>query len=149
MKHLALFVVPALLCFGCDRASDTHAAAKHDTPAATKPAPAPTTAPAKSPNVPANNTAKNERDRDGDTLTPIDQAENPTDIAITKAIRQGVLDMPSPSVAAKNIKIVTVDGVVTLRGPVATEAEKTAVEALAKKAPGVTRVDNQLEIEAH
>jgi osmotically-inducible protein OsmY len=45
------------------------------------------------------------------------------------------------------VKIITVDGAVTLRGPVKTTEEKATVEALARKASGVKSVDNQLEVE--
>ena len=47
---------------------------------------------------------------------------------------------------AKNVKILTVSGKVTLRGPVKSDAERSAVESKAKAAPGVTEVDNQLEV---
>ena len=48
---------------------------------------------------------------------------------------------------AHNVKIITRDGVVTLRGPVENASEKTSVAAKAQKVAGVKRVDNQLEIE--
>ena len=52
------------------------------------------------------------------------------------------------SMAGKNVKIITVDGVVTLRGAVKTEREKTEIAGVARKVDGVKRVDNQLEIAA-
>jgi osmotically-inducible protein OsmY len=58
-----------------------------------------------------------------------------------------VVDNDELSTNAKNIKIITVDGVVTLRGPVKNDAEKTTVSSIAHKASGVKRVDNQLEVE--
>ena len=51
------------------------------------------------------------------------------------------------SMNAHNVKIITTDGVVTLRGPVKSPQEKTAVGAVAQRASGVKRVDNQLEVE--
>jgi osmotically-inducible protein OsmY len=48
----------------------------------------------------------------------------------------------------KNVKIVTIDGVVTLRGPVASAREKKDIANLVKKVDGVKRVDNQLEVAA-
>jgi osmotically-inducible protein OsmY len=48
-----------------------------------------------------------------------------------------------------NVKIITVDGVVTLRGPVKSADEKTHIESLAQQATDVKRVDNQLEIAAN
>jgi len=91
------------------------------------------------------NTANNARDRDGDTLTPIDQSNEPADIKITAEARKMVVADDDLSMTAKNVKIITVAGVVTLRGPVESEAEKTAIAKYAKKA-GATSVTNQLEI---
>ena len=47
---------------------------------------------------------------------------------------------------AKNVKIVTTGGKVTLKGVVKTEDEKTTIESKAKATPGVTSVDNQLTV---
>jgi osmotically-inducible protein OsmY len=95
----------------------------------------------------ADNTDRNERDRDGDTLTPMDQGKSEGDRTITQTIRKAVVDNDKLSTNAHNVKIITVDGAVTLRGPVKTAEEKATVEALAQKAPGVKAVDNQLEVE--
>jgi hyperosmotically inducible protein len=51
----------------------------------------------------------------------------------------------SLSVNAQNVKIITRNGKVTLRGPVETEAESMKLQQIAKQTPGVVRVDNQLE----
>jgi hyperosmotically inducible periplasmic protein len=97
-------------------------------------------------NVPADNSGKNTRDRPGDTLTPGDQSGSPADIAITQAVRKAVVDDPNLSVNAQNVKIITVGGVVTLRGPVKNMDEKASIEAKARKVVGVTKIDNQLEV---
>ncbi len=47
---------------------------------------------------------------------------------------------------AKNVKIITQGGKVTLRGPVKRDAEKSSIEAKAKAVSGVTSVDDQLEV---
>lgn len=99
-------------------------------------------------NKPADNTKKNERDQDGSTKTPGDQAENKGDIEITANIRKAVVGDDVLSMSAKNVKIITAQGVVTLRGPVETAEEKTKIAQLAKDTAGVTRVDDQLEIAA-
>jgi osmotically-inducible protein OsmY len=96
----------------------------------------------------ADNTRKNERDRDSASKTPMDQSEKKEDIAITAAIRKGVMDEDDLSTTAKNVKIITADGVVTLRGPVKSDAEKSTIESLAKGTDGVKSVDNQLEVAA-
>lgn len=101
-----------------------------------------------SPNPAPDNTAKNARDRSGDTKTSGDQSESPEDIKITAAIRRAVVADHSLTMTAANVKIITENGKVTLRGPVTTAAEKTRIGELAKKNAGKAKVDNQLEIKA-
>lgn len=95
----------------------------------------------------ADDTGRNVRDRDDRTLTPTDQGASESDRTITQEIRKAVTDNDALSMNAKNVKIITVDGVVTLRGPVKSPDEKTTVAGIARKAPGVKRVDDQLEVE--
>jgi len=52
------------------------------------------------------------------------------------------------SINAQNIKIITRNGVVTLRGSVESEAENMKLEDIAKQTLGVMYVNNQLEIKA-
>jgi hyperosmotically inducible protein len=96
--------------------------------------------------VEADNTGRNVRDRGGDTKTPGDQAENEGDRTITQNIRRSLTSDDSLSTNAKNVKIISRDGVVTLRGPVKSQEEKTKIEEKAKQVAGVKSVDNQLEI---
>jgi osmotically-inducible protein OsmY len=96
--------------------------------------------------TPADNTKKNERDRDAAALTPGDQSETEADRTITQKVRQQVVGTDAFSMDAKNVKIITIAGVVTLRGPVKTAQEKTDIGAIAQKTAGVTKVDNQLEV---
>ncbi len=96
----------------------------------------------------ADNTGKNVRDRDRKTLTPTDQSGKPEDRELTRAIRQAVMKDKSLTMTAKNVKIITADGKVTLRGPVNTAEEKTKINDLAKAAAGTVPVDNQLEVKA-
>ena len=96
--------------------------------------------------TPADNTGRNERDRSGETKTSGDQSESPADIKITAAIRRAVVAEGSLSMTAKNVKIITANGVVTLRGPVNTAAEKTKIAQLAKANAGKSKIENQLEV---
>lgn len=91
------------------------------------------------------NTGVNVRDRDSTAKTPIDQNENKADIKITADIRKRVVDTKM-SVNARNVKIITQDGMVTLRGPVKTEDEKQTIEQIALAVAGADKVDNQLEV---
>jgi hyperosmotically inducible periplasmic protein len=95
----------------------------------------------------ADNTGRNVRDRDESARTPTDQGGSEADRNITAHIRKEIVANDNLSTNAHNVKIITTDGVVTLRGPVKTTQEKAAVAAAAQRAPGVKRVDNQLEIE--
>jgi hyperosmotically inducible protein len=97
----------------------------------------------------ADNTGQNKRDREGLTLTPLDQGSSQSDREITQAIRKSIVIEPGKdehSLAAKNIKIITLNGTVTLRGVVRTDQEKSDIEIRARQTPGVTKVDNQLEV---
>lgn len=97
--------------------------------------------------VDADNTGRNARDAEGNTLTPLDQGESESDRTITQQIRKAVVDHDQLSTNAQNVKIITRDGVVTLRGPVKSQEERATIASVAQKTGGVKRVDNQLEIE--
>ena len=99
--------------------------------------------------VDADNTGRNARDSEGNTLTPMDQGESEADRTITQQIRKAVVDHDTLSTNAKNVKIITQNGVVTLRGPVKSPEEKATIAGVAQKTGGVKRVDNQLEIESN
>jgi hyperosmotically inducible protein len=92
----------------------------------------------------ATNTKNNDRDRHG-ALTPMDQGGG-ADRDITAAIRRAAVGDKALSFTAKNVKIITVGGKVTLRGPVKSDEEKSLIESKAKAATGVSSVDNQLEV---
>ena len=94
------------------------------------------------------NTERNVRDQNDATLTPEDQKENESDLKITADIRQALVRDKSLSVNAQNVKIITRNGKVTLRGPVESEAESLKLQQITKQTPGVVQVDNQLEHKA-
>jgi osmotically-inducible protein OsmY len=94
----------------------------------------------------AENSKRNAVDRNEATVTPGDQGESKADIEITQHIRKAVVAHDGFSLDAKNVKIVTRDGIVTLRGPVKTASEKEMVASLAAQTDGVKRVDDQMEI---
>ena len=94
----------------------------------------------------ADNTSKNQRDRSGETTTSGDQSNSSEDVKITAAIRSAIFKEDSLSATAKNVKIITADGTVTLRGPVQNEAEKERIAELAQSAAGNAKIDNQLEV---
>ena len=94
----------------------------------------------------ADNTALNQRDRSGETQTSGDQSNSPADLKITQAVRQALMKDDGLSMTAKNIKVITADGKVTLRGPVETAEEKAKIDQLAKSAAGDAQINNELEV---
>ena len=97
-------------------------------------------------NVAADNSGRNARDRDGATKTSGDQSENEADRALTQKIRQAITSDDALSTNGQNVKIITSDGKVTLRGPVKSAKEKADIAAKATQIAGVKQVDNQLEV---
>lgn len=94
----------------------------------------------------SDNTGQNARDRDSTAKTPMSQSESEPDRTITQRIREAIVSDSALSTNAKNIKIITVKGVVTLRGPVASSQEKDAITRKINGIQGVVKVDNQLEV---
>jgi hypothetical protein len=99
-----------------------------------------------SPGAAPDNTEVNERDRNAERMTPIDQGNSETDLRITREIRQLLMKDGSLSFTAKNVKVITANGKVTLRGPVKSAQERDAIEAAARRVAGDAQVDNQLEV---
>jgi osmotically-inducible protein OsmY len=94
----------------------------------------------------ADNTGRNVRDRSDTAVTPGDQGNNNSDVEITRRIRRALSTNDQFSVLAKNIKIITANGKITLRGPVETEQERNAVFSAAKSVSSGNSVENQLEV---
>ncbi|HEY5040879.1 MAG TPA: PRC-barrel domain-containing protein [Verrucomicrobiae bacterium] len=92
------------------------------------------------------NTARNIRDRDSSTLTPLDQGNSQADIDTTAQIRKEIIATDGMSMDAKNVKIITMNGHVTLRGPVNTADEKRQIGDIANRIAQSSNVDNQLEV---
>lgn len=94
----------------------------------------------------ADNTGNNARDRANDLPTPMEQGNSESDLAITQTIRQALMADESLSMAAKNVKVITLEGHVALRGPVDTATEKATINRIAGQTAGVTRVVDLLEV---
>jgi hyperosmotically inducible periplasmic protein len=95
--------------------------------------------------TPPDNSGVNARDSDL-AKTPIDQNENRADIERTAEIRRKVLEIPDASINARNVKIITQNRIVTLRGPVASQDEKEAVFRIAVEVAGAENVVDELEV---
>ena len=100
------------------------------------------------PTTEPDNTARNVRDRNDRTLTPLDQGNNQADLATTAEIRKEIRAGKNMSVNAKNVKIITNNGHVTLRGPVSSAEEKNVIAEIANRIARSENVDNQLEVKS-
>lgn len=94
----------------------------------------------------ADDTGINVRDREKNLPVAGDQPETESDRTITQKVRQVIVRDGDLSTNAKNIKIITIRGVVTLRGPVNNENEKANLERKARSIDGVDEVVNRLDI---
>jgi osmotically-inducible protein OsmY len=92
------------------------------------------------------NTKTNERDRSKANPVPTQQSGNKSDVKLTQDIRRAITKDKSFSTYARNIKIISQDGYVTLRGPVRSVEEKAAVEAKASEVAGAEHVKSELEV---
>ena len=92
------------------------------------------------------NSGVNTRDRQSGAVTADQQGTSAADRTATQKIREAIVADKDLSTYAHNVKVVTRDGTVTLKGPVRSDAEKKAVEAKAKSVVGVNRVVNELSV---
>ncbi len=94
------------------------------------------------------NTKVNQRDRDSSQPTADRQKDKRSDREITQQIRQAVMKDSSLSSSsyAHNVKIVSQNGMVTLKGPVRSEEDKQSIAAKAAEVVGADKVTNQLEV---
>lgn len=118
---MALFLMGSVASFGCSNKNDAS-------------------------EYPADNSGKNKNDKVDVKVTPPDQKENQEDLNITQKIRQAIVADDSISMNGKNVKIITMNGEVTLRGPVDNFAEKENIGLKANQVAGVKKVDNQLDV---
>jgi hyperosmotically inducible periplasmic protein len=92
------------------------------------------------------NTAVNTRDRQASEATADQQKNNRSDIEVTRQIRKSLIADKSLSTYAHNLKVITQDGKVTLKGPVATAEEKALVEEKAGAVAGHGNVISEVSV---
>ncbi len=132
MKALFRNVFPTVLCAGLLLSAGVVASAQEPSTQQASPAP--------------DNTKVNERDRSQNEPTADQQKDNRSDRDITQQIRQSIMKDKSLSAYAHNVKIVTQNGQVTLKGPVRSDDEKKAIEAKAAEIAGDGKVTSELNI---
>ena len=82
------------------------------------------------------NTRVNQRDKNPGESTADQQKMNAADRALTAKIRKSVMADKSLSSYAHNVKIVSQNGIVTLKGPVHSDDEIKSIMAMATDAAG-------------
>jgi len=93
------------------------------------------------------NTAVNKQDRDKTAVTADNQKMNASDRTLTQQIRKAVMADKSLSTYAHNVKIISQDGMVTLRGPVRSDDEKHSIVAKAVEVAGsADKVSDQMSV---
>src|ERR1700732_4314606 len=93
------------------------------------------------------NTKVNKRDKNPGEATADQQKMNPADRTLTANIRKSVMADKSLSTYAHNVKIISQDGVVTLKGPVRSDEEMKSIMAKAVEVAGSPdKVVNQMSV---
>jgi hyperosmotically inducible protein len=93
------------------------------------------------------NTNVNKRDRSAAEATADQQKTNATDQQITRKIRRSIMADKSLSTYAHNVKIISQNGAVTLKGPVKSEDEKKVIVAKAVAVAGsADKVTDQISV---
>lgn len=98
-------------------------------------------------NAPASdNTKMNQRDRNPNEPTADQQQNNRSDRDITQQVRKAIEADKNISTYAHNVKVITQNGQVTLKGPVRSEEEKRAVESKAAEVAGEGKVTSEMTV---
>lgn len=98
--------------------------------------------------TPPDNTKMNQGDQKPGAVTADQQKMNPGDHETTKQIRRAIEKDKSLSSYGHNVKVITQNGMVTLKGPVRSEEEKQAIEAKARQVAGPDNVTDNLEVKS-
>lgn len=94
----------------------------------------------------SDNTSVNKRDRSKGEPTADQQKENRSDRDVAKNVRRSLVKDKSLSTYAHNVKVISENGTVTLKGPVRSEEEKRAVESKAAEVAGSNNVRSELTV---
>jgi hyperosmotically inducible protein len=92
------------------------------------------------------NTKTNQGDASPGAMTADQQKMNPADRETSRQIRSAIVKDKSLSTYSHNIKIITQNGKVTLKGPVRSDDEKSNIEAKAAAVAGADNVTSQLTV---
>jgi hyperosmotically inducible protein len=97
--------------------------------------------------VKPDNTKVNKQDRAANQPTADQQKNNASDLDLTRSIRRSIMADKTLSTDAHNVKVISQNGTVTLKGPVKSEAEKSAIVSKAVSlAGGADKVVDQMSV---
>ncbi len=99
-------------------------------------------------NTAADNSAMNAPAKSAGAPTADQQSNSQGDVDLTREIRRSVEKDNSLSLLAHQVKIISSNGTVILRGPVKTENEKQAIGEKAEAIAGADKVNNQLQVDS-
>ena len=86
------------------------------------------------------------QDKEPGQVTADQQKQNKADRELTQKIRKAVEADKTLSMSAHNVKIISRDGMVTLKGSVKTDEEKKAIEDKAVELAGAGKVTNEITV---
>jgi hyperosmotically inducible periplasmic protein len=92
------------------------------------------------------NSKINQQDRQSSAPTADQQKNDSSDLQLTREIRQSLMKEKSLSTYAHNLKVISQNGKVTLKGPVRSEDERDAVLAKATQVAGEANVNDEMTI---
>jgi hyperosmotically inducible protein len=94
----------------------------------------------------SDNSKINQRDKSPAEPTADQQGNNRSDLDTTKAVRQALVKDKSLSTYAHNVKVITQNGKVTLKGPVRSDEEKSTVLAKAAQVAGQANITDEMTV---
>ena len=95
---------------------------------------------------PADNTKINQRDQNQNEPTADQQPSNQSDMQITQQLRKAIIADKSLSSYGHNVKVITKNGFVTLKGPVRSDEEMKSIAAKADELVGADKVTNKMDV---
>jgi osmotically-inducible protein OsmY len=98
------------------------------------------------PQTPPDNTKVNKRDRNPGEITADQQKETASDREVSSKIRKALTSDKSLSTYAHNIKVVSHNGTVTLKGPVHSDEEMKSIMDKATAIAGDNKVVNEMTV---
>jgi osmotically-inducible protein OsmY len=99
-------------------------------------------------NYRADKTIQNSISKINNGLTTFDQSESAGDLKLTQRLRQILVQNNELSTDAKNVKIITRKGVMTLKGTVETMEEMQFIVNSAMNMRAIKRVDNEILVDS-